>query len=89
MALKFIEIGKGSKIAKTILIRYKVGRLKILDFKIYYNAIVIKTVWYWHNDRHRSMEENKNPGIDPHAHDKLLFKQNCQVNSMEKSLFKR
>lgn len=34
------------------------------------------------------MEQNKNPEIDPHANDKLIFKQNCQVNSMEKSIFK-
>lgn len=86
MALKFIESGKG---AKTILITYKVGRLKLLDLKIYYNAIVVKTVWYWQNDRRRSMEQNKNPEIDPHAYDKWIFKQNCPVNSMEKCLFKK
>lgn len=35
------------------------------------------------------MEQNKNPEIDPHTYGKLLFKQNCQVNAMEKNLFKR
>ena len=67
------------------------GRINLPDFRLYYKAAVIKTVWYWHKDRNINQWNTiEHPEISSHTVSKIIHNEGGKnIQWRKDSLFKK
>ena len=63
--------------------KYKARGIILFDFRLYYKARVIKTVRYWHINRHIPMEQNR-PELNLQMYGQLIFNKGVKNTNGER-----